>query len=89
MSKPVYYRQCKLRKINKSGTYTEQTSYIPEPFCVTGKVLKLKDSNDNWENGWIVLFASSNAILEPPNWHKEIKNHRKHTGDAMEKVAVV
>ena len=38
-----YYRQCRMRKNLKNGSYSEQTNYIPEPFCVKGKVLKLRD----------------------------------------------
>ena len=86
MSKKVYYRQCHLVRPTKTGKM-EQTSYIPEPYCVLGKVLKLRDENGEWENGWIVERASNHKRLdeELPDPHKEIKEHRKATGDSMRK----
>jgi hypothetical protein len=56
--KPVMYRQCLLRKQCGEHGIVETTSWIPEPFCVKGKVLKLKDEDGSWENGWKVVSAS-------------------------------
>lgn len=40
-------------------SYMETVSWIPEPFCVVGKVLKLKFGEDDaWDNGWTVITAS-------------------------------
>jgi hypothetical protein len=85
MSKQVYYRQCQLRKNGTDGSYSEQTSYLPEPFCKKGKTLKLRDDAGSWENGWIVIEVSRNRRLEEelPDAHQEIKRHRKATGDAL------
>lgn len=65
----------------------EQTSWIPEKFGVQGKVLKLKDSDGNWDDGWIVKMASQTRLAEDmlPDYHDEIKGHRKATGDALPK----
>jgi len=53
--KDLYYRQCFLRR--KDGdSVLEQVSYVPEPFCVAGKTLKLK-KGDAWEDGWVVVSA--------------------------------
>lgn len=84
MSKQTYYRQCRMRKDNKDGSYSEQVSYIPEPFCKVGKVLKLRDEEGVWDNGWVVEFASEHKRLEEdlPDVHKDRKNHRKATGDS-------
>ncbi len=88
MSKQVYYRQCRMRKDHKNGNYSEQVSYIPEPFCVKDKVLKLRDSEGNWDNGWVVTEVSSHRRLDDdlPDPHQEIKGHRKATGDSEKKV---
>lgn len=52
----LHYRQCILRK--KSGeTFLEQTSYIPEPYCKKGMILKLKDDEGTWDDGWEVISA--------------------------------
>lgn len=56
------YRQCRLRKDYKDGSYTEQVSYIPEPFCKEGRVLKLRDPRTNtWDNGWVVTWVSEHS----------------------------
>lgn len=52
----LHYRQCHLKKKDGNATL-EQVSWIPEPFCVVGKVLKLKDDHGNWDDGWKVVFA--------------------------------
>lgn len=85
MAKQLYYRQCKLRKNVKDGTYLEQVSYIPEPFCVIGKPLKLRDNNGIWDDGWVVISVSTNKTVETPDIHKEIRGHRNTTGDNMKK----
>jgi hypothetical protein len=51
------YRQCVLKKQLSDEAYEQQVSWIPEPFCVTGKVLKLQNTDGTWENGWIVTEA--------------------------------
>lgn len=51
----MYYRQCILRKYTTTG-YMEQTSWIPEPYCKIGNILKL-DNN----NGWKVITAGMEA----------------------------
>jgi hypothetical protein len=56
MSKPLHYLQCILQKIEGAGVLT-QTSYIPDPYCVVGKVLKLRNEDEVWEDGWKVIEA--------------------------------
>ncbi len=86
MSKEHYFRQCRLKKLTEKG-YLEQTSYIPEPFCVVGKIIKLRSENI-WVDGWQVIEASDVRVEDSdlPDLHKEIRGHRKNTGDSMEKV---
>jgi hypothetical protein len=55
MAKDLYYRQCFLRRQDED-TVVEQVSYVPEPFCVPGKALKLR-KGDVGEDGWVVLSA--------------------------------
>jgi hypothetical protein len=84
MSKQCFYRQCRLEKKISTGVL-QQVSYIPEPFCVVGKILKLKENN-GWSNGWEVLSAGEKrdgAVLPDP--HQEIKNLRRATGDSLPK----
>lgn len=77
MSKKTYYRQCRLKKGN-----AEQVSYIPEPFCTEGRVLRLRDDNGVWTDGWLVTFAGKHRVEDLPDLHKEIRGHRKATGDS-------
>lgn len=80
--KTVFYKQCTLSK--KDGT--TQVSWIPEKFALLNKVLKLKE-NEKWDDGWIVKkvgdFRKSEEQL--PDSHKDIKHHRKNTGDSLPK----
>jgi hypothetical protein len=76
MAKEVFYRQCRLQKKIATGV-TEQVSYIPEPFCVLGKVLKLRDEDGNWSDGWKVIFAAQSRRSE--EWtNKQSHAHTKN-----------
>lgn len=80
------YRQCKLIKTVENGQI-HLVSYIPEKFAVEGKIVKLKNEFDEWEEGWKV--ESAGQLVDEdflPDFHKEIKAHRKNTGDAMPKM---
>jgi hypothetical protein len=44
------YRQCKLRKGNSF-----QTSWLPDCFAKLGKVLRLRDQDKKWDDGWVVI----------------------------------
>jgi hypothetical protein len=70
MSQGLQYRQCHLQKKDGDALW-EQTSWIPEPYCVVGKVVKLKDANGNWEDGWKVVSASE------PKPAKFIEGHER------------
>jgi hypothetical protein len=80
MSKTTYYRQCRLQRGN-----CHQVSWIPEPYCVKDKVLKLKNSDGVWENGWVVKGAGTNRITDVPHAEGLIRAHRKATGDSLPK----
>jgi hypothetical protein len=86
--KQIYYRQCRLHKTNNDGASLEQTSYIPEPYCTVGKVLKLKDADGKWDDGWVVTLAHPERRLaeDLPDPHNDIKHHRLATGDSERKA---
>ena len=88
MGKHVFYRNCQLSKPKKNGSVLRLTSYIPEPFCVVGKVLKLRGDDGTWDNGWIVDVASPDRRdgKDIPDAHDLIKAHRRATGDAEPKI---
>jgi len=64
------------------------TSYIPQEFAKVGRVLRLKDDNVGWVDGWVVESVGD-VIVEGdqlPDSHKAIKNHRKSTGDSTPRL---
>jgi hypothetical protein len=81
----IYYRQCRLVRKVASGE-VHQTSWIPEPFAVVGQVLKLRQDTE-WVDGWTVTWVSDTRLAKEmlPDPHREIKAHRKTTGDSMKK----
>jgi hypothetical protein len=58
--KTDFYHQCILHKDIPKGTKTT-TTFLPEKFAVLEKVIKLKDNNGDWEDGWVVKFARYDA----------------------------
>lgn len=83
--KAIFYRQCHLVRKAPPGEL-HQTSWIPEPFAVVGKALKLRE-DDEWIDGWVVTSVSDARLPEDqlPDPHREIKGHRRATGDSMKK----
>ena len=63
MARVVMYRQCRLEK-NVEGGKCVQMSYIPEPYCEVGKILKLRGEDKIWEDGWRVTFAGAKRSFE-------------------------
>lgn len=82
MSKKTFYRQCRLVKEGRLF----QVSWLPEKFAVVGKILKLRNEDNNeWDNGWLVTSAGDNRVDEPPYADAMIRGHRKNTGDSLPK----
>ena len=83
MAKTVFYRQCRLVKTTPKGECV-QVSWIPEPYAATGRVLKLRDRDGVWDDGWRVLGAGERRLKadEVPDFHELSKAHLRATGDA-------
>ena len=80
------YTQCRLEKHDGNGGTFVLMSFIPSKFAIAGRIVKIKDCNDEWEDGWQVV--SMGAVVDEdflPDSHKAIKQHRKDTGDALPK----
>lgn len=85
MSKVIYFRQCRLEKKVENG-HKCMVSYIPDQYATVGKVLKLRDSDKNWENGWVVTGAGNKLPEDKlPDFHEIIKGHLRATGDTEPK----
>lgn len=83
MAKTVYYRQCRLLKKTPAGEFV-QVSWIPEPYAAAGRVLKLRNDDGVWDDGWRVLGAGDRRLKagEVPDFHELSKSHLRATGDA-------
>lgn len=46
-----------------TGQHRAQVSWIPSPFAIVGKVLRLKNRRSEWEDGWVVQ-ATYGVIAE-------------------------
>jgi hypothetical protein len=71
------YRQCQLTKDNK-----KRVAWIPSKFALVGKVIKIKDDNGEWNDGWIVERASSNEVCE--DYLVEHERDYKHQREASD-----
>jgi hypothetical protein len=49
VSKERYYCQCSMSRGN-----VHTIAYLPEKYAVLDKVLKIKQADESWEDGWVV-----------------------------------
>jgi len=86
MSKQQYYIQCTLQKRTPNSRIT-QIAWIPEKFVIKDKVLKIRDQNDEWDDGWVVMSDGGARKEEKqlPDYRSMIRGHRRKTGDALPK----
>jgi hypothetical protein len=81
----TFYCQCRLTKKIPTGQL-ELVSFIPEKFAVVDRILKLKNEDGQWEDGWRVHNVGSRVGEDLlPDTHADIKAHRRATGDALPK----
>lgn len=85
--KNVRYTQCKLKKKISNGEIL-LTSYIPSKHAQKGNKVRLKKNGFGFESGWVVVEVYPNSECEEknlPDFHKDIKGHKKQTGDSLPK----
>lgn len=61
--------------------YQEQVSFIPKKFAVVGKLLKLKNDKDIWEDGWKVKGC---GIVLPENQLQIYQDSHRNTRQASD-----
>ena len=83
MARDVFYRQCRVVKRFDGGELA-QVSWLPEPYATAGRVLKLRDDDGAWDDGWVVVGAGARRLRpdQVPDFHDLVKAHRRATGDA-------
>ena len=50
------YRQCRLVKKIRDGE-TIQTSYIPAEFAKLGRIVKIREDDGSWDDGWVIRIV--------------------------------
>jgi hypothetical protein len=82
------YKQCRLVKTDEKtqSTFTER-AWIPQQFAKLMKVLKIKQTDGTWDDGWVVDHVGTMALKQSqlPDPHLTIKRHRRNTGDSLPK----
>jgi hypothetical protein len=53
MKRNELYRQCRLVKKIRGGEAI-QTSYIPTEFAREGRIVKLREVDGGWGDGWVI-----------------------------------
>jgi len=75
----IWYRQCTFGKTLSEGRST-QTAWIPEKFAKLGDVLKFKNDDGTWDDGWVVELVGSRKTAKEVELDGSIwKKTRKHS----------
>ena len=64
MTKRNVYRQCGLRRELGNDRSAHMVTYLPIQFAKPRQVVRLKDANDQWEDGWEVLTIGESVDYE-------------------------
>lgn len=57
------YRQCRLVKRIRNGEMI-QVSYIPAEFAREGHVVKLREADGSWDDGWVIRLVGNSLTDE-------------------------
>lgn len=71
------FQQCLLQNEN-----AVLTSFLPLKFAVVGMLLRLKNSDGVWEDGWIVKRKFS-RVEAAPDPRRSFRQHEQSTGDSL------
>jgi uncharacterized membrane protein YGL010W len=80
MNKTDYYCQCTLEKYAKNYTATK-VSFIPEQFAFAGNVLKLKNEDGEWVEGWIVQLVGHKVDADFVESHERDYSRQRKSSD--------
>lgn len=74
-------KQCRLVRKHDDQAIDVLVSWIPDKFAKKGKLLKLKQNDGRWEQGWVVDHVYSQCMLydEVKERSQDYKHHRKHS----------
>lgn len=84
MKRNTIYRQCGLIRDLGDDRTASIVSYIPARFAKMQQVVKLRQADGEWVNGWkVVSVGNDTNSSDLPDSHRQIKNHRAQTGDSL------
>ena len=63
MKRNELYRQCRLVKKVRGGEAI-QTSYIPDEFAREGRIVKLREDDGGWDDGWVIRSVGGSLTEE-------------------------
>jgi len=87
MKKSTKYRQCGLLRELPNDSTSFQTSFIPARFAKPQQVVRLRQADGQWEDGWKVVSIGAGVDDDHlPDPHKRIGLHRKSTGDSQKRA---
>ena len=66
MKRNELYRQCRLVKKVREGE-AFQMSYIPAEFASVGRVVKLREEDGAWDDGWVIRLVGESMTEEQLN----------------------
>jgi hypothetical protein len=56
--------QCELHRNEESGATVVLVTWLPERFAVINKILKLKEDDGSWTNGWCVMSVANSSKMK-------------------------
>lgn len=71
MSNKQIYRQCKLERDISPTSKNVDYAWIPASFAKVGKSLSIKNSDDEWVAGWIVISVGGSRDVEEINLQRD------------------
>lgn len=82
--KKTIYRQCGLIRDLGNERTAGLVSYLPVRFAKMNRIVKLKQDDGQWEDGWKVVSVGAGVDADQtPDSHRAIKRHRDRTGDSL------
>ena len=71
----VNYRQCHLTR-SRGRAVEHYTTWLPEPFATPGAVVRLRESDGDWGDGWDVASVGPFTLSED-SMRKAERSHTK------------
>lgn len=86
MSRKCEYRQCCLKRVDGTSTYTTVT-FIPVKYAVVGRKIELQEQNGDWSPIWTVESASelTKQASDFQTYEQMVRGHRQATGDSTKR----